>query len=901
MQRPRQLAIETLEDRAPYLQAWAFEIVPASPEDVVDSYISKIADARLVIWLVGSTITDAVEAEIEEALRTNTDVLAFLLPVADRDQRAKAFLARVRTHFRYRLIADVDLLPLELDRALTDVVIRALRESEQPSTAEYLDLVGRASRARCIERWLAAGIDAETAIKLAGRVDVGAAPADLLPSDVDPLVVLTGESGVGKSLAAERFLQDAVVARLSSAQAPTPVFVRARDVDGGLRQAVESAVEQADSPARTGVALVIDGADEAGAAAADRLLAEARELSRAWPGSQIVLTTRPLTPFANAQEARWLPRLSEAGWRGVVGIGAGRKVTAADMHSWSQPAREAAEIPLFALLLGRRLKASQPGGSRAELLSDLARTAADSVDSESRPLLRRLAILSVMRGNGPVPESELGGPEQASQLERTRLVSRIDGSLRFPLVLIAQWFAAEELAEGRPAVSELVAAPEDLELWRYPLALLTANFDHGRVSAVIGPLVQAHPGFASQVIEEAIAKWTSDRSQALPPLQESGRRIREASTAWLEGLGQLGQGLFPSAVSEGGEIKLPPLGVVIHESEITAGWYSGDAPEPEVIRLPDEVLNLMTAVAPELRETWPRIRSSHPSTQAAWAWRWSFEELRSKLEWLLKERQLTTSPETKRRRLWRAALILGELPNDHATPIPIGIVRDRAREIDHDEGPTTYSTPRGQVEIDALFEALEAVAATGQDQLEPPMKPRSRGQILLPSQVRNELVLAELAELYQRALDEYSALTTGLFAPLRPFMSMASILPACLHGELYPVDPGVSAMNAGMGWWLEPLPAGQPSRTQISMTEEPAPNTFRESWVAQAELFQQRISRLRPQQARWLVLSLHSQLLRGPSDSELDEIVLEWLWADLRQIGWVDGQLGEPSRWRTLP
>jgi hypothetical protein len=66
-----------------------------------------------------------------------------------------------------------------------------------------------------------------------------------------------------------------------------------------------------------------------------------------------------------------------------------------------------------------------------------------------------------------VPESDVVGAGDASQLEDTRLVVRRHRTLVFPLIVLAQWFAAEGLIAGDPTPDRLTEVPDQLEVWRY--------------------------------------------------------------------------------------------------------------------------------------------------------------------------------------------------------------------------------------------------------------------------------------------------------------------------------------------------------------------------------------------------------------------------------------------------
>lgn len=894
MEPARKLTIETLEANAPYLQSWAFEQTPASSEPVSESYLSKAAEARFIFWLIGSKTTDAVEAEVRTAMDNQVPALVFLLPADSRDGRTAALLEEFSDRFKYRELQAIEDLPIEIDLALRDEIVRALRSTAAHArpAQDLLELLGRSSRARSIERWLAAGLPAEVAAELADQVKIGAAPAEVLPDPSKPFTVLTGEAGLGKSLASERFLQSAIATFLQDRQAPIPLFLPAREVGDSLEGTTTEAADGLGDPGQLGVCLVIDGVDEAGLAKADQLLTQSRTLVRSWPKAQILITSRPLSTFARVEERRELPRLDQEESRQVVSLTAGREVTLGDQASWAAPIREAAQVPLFALLLGVELDAGYSGRSRAQLLSRLADRAVNTVGPEARPTLRRLALLAVERANGPVDESEIGGPAIATELEQSRLIARDAGQLRFPLVLVAQWFAAEALAEGKKPVADLVAAPADLELWRYPLAILAANFSHEQVMAVLGPIATAHPGFASQVIQEAIGRWASDTKGSIGPIAEAGRRIREVTEAWLSGLGELAPSLLPRAQWEGEAIKLPPLGLAQDGALLIGGWYAGRDDLDETTQLPADLLSPLPHVSDLARE-WPHLRGGRPSRQAGWAWRWSLEELRHELGFLLRNRSISVDPAAQAQRVWRAARIVMGVGPTHRDALEIDAVRARAQELWQGD-PTTYMGVGGQVHLGRLFAALDEAQERGETILAPPAEEGQGSGLLLPANVRQELGVERLADLYMQAMREYENLTSGLFAALKPFMQTAMTLPACMHAQIYPIPSGAPGMGAdtGIAWWFEALPFGEESRTEFTV-EQGDRDAFVFAWKDRtAELTAQTRAR-RPEQARWIGLSFHTSVLRLDPDSPLDETMLTWLWDDLSRINWVEGNLGE--------
>jgi hypothetical protein len=888
LQAARDRVVDVLDD-VPFLLGWAFERTPASSQDLDWSYLEKVRRAAFVFWLVGDSTTEPVEREVDEAISAGRRLIVMLLPVGGRDEQTVRLVERVRPHAKYREPADLDELAVEVNLAVSDEINRALQDLPGMARAARLDELGRASRSRCVERWQAAGVDLAPALDVANDVGIGRAPDGALPAEDRPLVVFCGDVGVGKSLAAERYHQAAIAAQFAEASCPVPVYVRARDVGGDLTGACLRACEGLGDPRLQGAVVVVDGADEPGVGVAGDLLRQARELSRTWPSTRIVMTSRPVSSLTDAQEAVSLPRLSAEEARELVARFADFEITTGFAGGWPANLREAIELPLFAVLLGASLRRSggRMPGSRAELLRGLVEGAIGRVERDARPPLRRLAVLSLRRGGGPVPEADVAPLHELADLEQTRLLVARERTLVFPLIVIAQWFAAESLVAGEPAIEELIADPAHLEDWRYPLAIVAGAYGHEDVSALLGPLAQVHPGFASQVIEEGIAKW-SDAEEVLPPdARECGERVRASMAHWIAGLGPLASAIAP--VDRDGH--LLPIGVGVSDHWLTTGWYVGAEQRDAVTTLPQDLFGFLLNSGPASRE-WAALRGARPGHQAAWAWRWSFEQLRAALAAVLNRRslRLPDSP-LQDSRLWTVATALGGDSPLHDEPIAIEpLLQGVPPDAD------IVLTPRGQIATTGLVQALQTRLARGETHLHPPFPgpDQSLGDGWLWEPWSEQRILERTRTVFEVALRGYQHLASTLFSPLAPWMQTAVTLPARLNGRLHPPLPGAGlAGGPTLTWWLQAL---EPDKDiEIAITIDPVRDRHPWDEVDGHDLVMQARA-LRPQQARWLDTTLHDGFLDIFEPCAAEELLYKWLWSDLKRIRWTDGTLrGRPT------
>ncbi|MFI5394241.1 MAG: hypothetical protein ACHQ9S_01800 [Candidatus Binatia bacterium] len=628
----RELAVETF-GRAPFLSPWAFEFTPASSEPVDQGYLRKVREADFIVWLVGRDVTQPVQNEIREALGADRRLLVFLLPTDSRDSGTNALLQEVGTRAKWVDVQDEVGLEYHLQLALTDEIIRAVRAKPTLSRLGRLEEFGRASRGRCIARWQALGVRRLEAARLADDPTVGSPGPPMIPGPDRPVVLVVGEVGIGKSLIVERLHQSAIARSREDASAPTPVYLDARDDFGALVSVVKASAEGLGNPRVQGAAVVLDSAEDQGGARASDLLTQARILVNMWPRTTVVMAGRPLLPLREAEEAVEVAPLSpEQAWA-LVSRHAGYELGSA--WGWPQSIADAVTRPLFAILLGLQLRDRSfwRPKSTGELLSSLSeRVISSKMGLEARAMLERLAVLSTDRGGASVPSNEIGTRAELEAVLESGLVLERSDSARFSLPIIAQWFAAQSLAQGVPTVQDLLRDARRLEWWRYPLVVAAGTLSHDDASKLLQPLAASDPGLTAQIVDEGLARWGSWEDAPAAPALEAGRRIRTAMAAWVEGLGPLAPFVAPMTP----EGKLRSLGVGAGESDLITSWYEGLDEIDDVVELGASLLNRWDP-------RWRSIFGEPPRRQSAFAWRRTLDELVGTLSKFLQNRGLCPS------------------------------------------------------------------------------------------------------------------------------------------------------------------------------------------------------------------------------------------------------------------
>ena len=665
-----EVRIETVRalDEIPLIARWAFEYTPGSSEPVDKAYLRHVRDADFVVWLVTAPTTQPVSDEVKEAIATGRRLWIVIIDPRDQWSGAtKSLVDHARDHAKWIEPSRCGGLRPALQMTWNDEVVRALRRIPGMGRVAKLESMGSASRARCISRWQAAGVPRDVAFQMLEETRVGSAPPELLPTRRHPISLLTGDFGIGKSLAAERALQAAIAASQEGQATAIPVFVQADELVGPLEPAVRQHASELGDPRIEGVFLVVDGLEQAGVGDAIRILDETRALVETWPGSRALVTSRALPVPTPIEEARPLPPLSNEAADDLITRVSGRAGTPALASGWPQPVQEAIARPLFAILLGGYLREQTPVlprslGDLIGQLVDRSLLAAGLHDRQAQPILRRLAVAITQRGGGRIQANEVGDPDALKDLASAGLVVMHDGLVKFPLPILQQWFSAHALGEGIVSLSEIARSGPMLDRWRYALVIAAGVFDHNRATSFLAPLARTDPGFVSQIVGEGLAEWGFDDAVPAPSGTDAADRIRQAMDALVNGLGPLAKLIAP--LQRSGD--LLPVAARSSGPHLTVGWYRGRDVRPAVSELPHD-FSIFSA-SPE----WTMCRQASPGRHSAWAWRWALESLTAELSKLLKSRRLCSiAVASRREEAWYAALALLGRGHFDAGPIKL--------------------------------------------------------------------------------------------------------------------------------------------------------------------------------------------------------------------------------------
>ena len=580
LSRARASAIEAV-DNYPGMRVWAFEDAPASPEQARDRYIRNASRADLVIWLIGSTTTTPIVEEISACMQAQGKLLAFKLPATERDLETETLINKVSAYATWRTVESEENLPAHIKAALTDEMLRRYRDPAPVNHDLFLRQKHRESLAESKRLWTTLGVPDEIAGKLADDHSIG----HKLSLPESGTLTVTAQQGSGKTLAAHRLYQQALLDRIQDHFQPFPVFLNARNISGDLKDQIEGSTREHGTVYTQKVLVIIDGVDEAGRYKANQLLNQAQSYTDANPNVTAVVMTRPLPGINLVGESLVLTECTEDEFLSIASRIAGREI-----GRYEIPYRESrTRLPLFATIVGSYLRDAETvqGITPSQMVSQMVRRILDAsgeYPEDTAGLLKTLAVATVTSGRS-VPKA-LVAPTAAAQglLANSRVIVEEGTEFDFPLAIFREWFAARALVERSVSLDSVELSSDR---WVVPLAI-AINSEHPTIGQeIMQYLSTKDPGLASLVLAEVKHNWSA---QDLPldlsarTSIELGTSIRQAMVNWGEGLGPLMAVIGPTKADGA----MPTLAIQKHASSITTAWYLGPDKLEPVVELPPE-------------------------------------------------------------------------------------------------------------------------------------------------------------------------------------------------------------------------------------------------------------------------------------------------------------------------
>ena len=117
------------------------------------------------------------------------------------------------------------------------------------------------------------------------------------------------------------------------------------------------------------------------------------------------------------------------------------------------------------------------------------------------------------------------------------------------LPILRQWFAFAALMEGEISVEDVAGDPARLDRWTDVIATAVELApDEAALDHLLVPIARSSPAVASlvlEVLDEAVEEAVRDGEVGSVPVEGIGTQLRQAMSAFLDGLGPIGREIGP--------------------------------------------------------------------------------------------------------------------------------------------------------------------------------------------------------------------------------------------------------------------------------------------------------------------------------------------------------------------
>ena len=865
----------------PISRPWAFEFTPASSEPPDGAYLRKVAEADFVVWLIGRETTQPVVDEVNTCISAGRRLLAFKLPSETRDECTQNLVGKVGDYAKWRDVDNIEELPGHINVALSDEIVRAIRDPAPPARIHKLREQRQLSVSRCKRMWIALGVPDAIAVELSEDQSIG----DMLKWPNQGLHMVVGDQGAGKTLAVERLFQRLVKRALDDFSQPFPLLVSARELREPLIEYVDRMSQGYSQPSVQGTSILIDGLDEIGVTDANTLLEKVAAYTDANSKATAIVTSRPLPGLKSVGEQIAMPTMDDEHVISLISRISGLRLDEPNEYEWSDSTWDAAKLPLFAVMIGSELRENpEPGMLQpSQLVNRLAQAASREAGDDGEvvdELLQKLAVKAISTGARVHLPNVIPRRARQKLLTDSRLVNEHVGMVDFTLPIFREWYAARALIELTVSVEDILPASDR---WIIPLAIAIDSENEELGRSLMVRIASSDPGLASLLLEELGERWRGGGTDE-PPLGtaiEVGAEIRNAMESWGRGLGKL----YPVIGPVGCDGNTATLGIRLDAPYITTSWYSGSEEQPTVLDLPGCI------DWGNLSPDWPSISSEQVPRTKAWPWVMAKRELVASLSKTINSKHLALgSADAIRELSWAFALAVKEQGELNPNPIHI---RDILHYIDErlvradsvPFGTRAFSAKDVRLvehHLSALAEDGKAVIA---DPWPSPDQLKSSGSVW--RFYSEQRLLERTKAVYVGALRIYENMVNQWFKAFGSRLRLNRLLPVILEGRLT-LPPRQDTDNRWSGPVIDWRPRCLPLDAKSTVDFELGPrwesrDNFKHYWrEAESEL-----RRLRPGDGEVDDLFPICSILSVFGSRPATKLAHEWLTDELRELGWA--------------
>lgn len=451
----------------------------------------------------------------------------------------------------------------------------------------YLARALEDSNSRIERRRFGAGLDEAQVARIKHLLPQVPHQLEALPSG--QFVVLTGALGSGKSDMAECWVRGAADLAQRNPDAPIPVWIAIDDLESSLEVHLQHEVG-VQALQTLGADIVIDGLDQR-ADRAERTISYADSLTRRWPRSRVVLTSRATHSVRDGALVRVGP-MSKSYGRKLASLVAGK----AQVGDLRPEIEEALERPLFALLIGQQASSGELT-TMTEVIEGVARRVVGRENKDLYPHLRQLAIRTTTTARPVNPESFVDF-DVASKMRDSPFLTTTSQGLSFSLATFEQWFASRAVLEEAVSLDDILVGLPSFDRWKYVLSMVLAAGEPSRIDPVMARIARWNPGAIGWIINETesagLNRYSEDSSAESQ--QQMGSRLRFALEAILDGLGPLSLAFKPFWVSGLHSLEHFSLGLEYGGGRVTTTWLiSNQVPDNPLPPLIDPSVEISTS------------------------------------------------------------------------------------------------------------------------------------------------------------------------------------------------------------------------------------------------------------------------------------------------------------------
>lgn len=864
---------------------WAFEYTPASSEAASDAYLRKVEEADFVIWLVGSKTSQPVVNEIHRCLASQGRLLVFRLPSDERDEQTDTLLREAGQVVKWKDVTDLTMLAKEINLALTDEVIRALRDPLGTARNQSLLRSRERSFSDCIVSLTALGVAKDVANDLVYDENVGHDINCLEPG----LHVITAPQGSGKTFAAHRLFQKRIQHALQDASQAFPILLKAADLKDNLWETVENRCRGCVDPQVQPLLVIVDAIDETGYHEATSLLRQMEVYANANPRAILIATTRPLPNLDHLGNNIQIPVLKEEEVVGLIGKVSGAPPEKIVPRLWERSLRDSSSFPLFAAMIGVWLRENSEvrGLSGRKLVEHLGQVAlAESAGNgeETDRLLQELATKAISNGTAVRLDEVTLRLAKQRQLTDSRLVQQTNDRVDFTLPIFREWYAARALLEEAIAVEDIDL---DSDRWTIPLSVAVHSGNLTKAQEMMSHLASINPSVAAAVLKEDEMAWyLGGEKPSLPATAVgTGEELRRAMGTWSSGLGTIFKVIGP--VNPEGS--LTTLGVELSGDSLGYSWYCGSDQLAPVIEFTDDYNPLRRDATWELARDWP-IQSfgAIPPTEL-WNWVNTKSDLVRTLTETLQHYGLSHEiPDAVSELAWEFASGFDSRGSLYQGPIAISNVLEFIHSLPRNPNMTVRTVGKDYAwhEIEAIKNQLSYLLEAGQHDIFDPWPaadlPLSSSSIW--SRYSDQRLLERTSAIYTAALRIYQALVERWFTSFADRLRLYRLMPVRLEGSLSRLHRGAIEFP-----WLHWIPViiADSECSQVAFvieTEHTGHENSDDYFAEQKDAF----TRLRLGDTERLVLFRTSSALKESEPRPATKLAYGWIHDELRGLGWVN-------------